>query len=71
MNEYPDWKNLTHREFAQLGWNQLAYVKPIGPAGEKAWSVHAADGTEIAVFDNRDGAFAHAMENDIAPVSVH
>ncbi len=33
--------------------------------------VHAADGSRIAILDDRDTAFAAARANDLAPVSVH
>ncbi|HJN04170.1 MAG TPA: DUF1150 family protein [Alphaproteobacteria bacterium] len=66
-----DFRTLSPGEFAQLGWDELAYVKPVTVDGEAAWAVHAANGTEIALLGNRDRALALALEHDVAPVSVH
>jgi len=35
------------------------------------YSVHAANGTRMAVVDSRDAAFAGAVQYDFQPVSVH
>ena len=37
----------------------------------KLYSVHAIDGTRVAVVDNRDAAFLAARQNEMEPVSVH
>lgn len=41
------------------------------PAGTKLYAVHLADGRRIAVLDDRERAFAAAVQNDLSPVSVH
>jgi hypothetical protein len=41
------------------------------PPGTKLYAVHLPDGKRIAVLDSRDAAFAAALQNDLAPVSVH
>lgn len=41
------------------------------PAGVKLYAVHLANGQRIAVLDDRDRAFAAAVQNDLTPVSVH
>lgn len=41
------------------------------PAGTKLYAVHLADGRRIAVMDDRERAFAAAVQNDLSPVSVH
>ncbi|MET0545371.1 MAG: DUF1150 family protein, partial [Caulobacterales bacterium] len=33
--------------------------------------VHAADGSRIAILDDRDTAFAAARANSLEPMSVH
>ena len=39
---------------------------------EAIWYVvHAADGSRIAILDDRDTAFAAARANSLNPVSVH
>ncbi len=64
-------KSMSPEAFAYLGAPALAYVKEVEVEGEPAFAVHAADGTAIAIFDNRDYAFAAAKQNDLDAVSVH
>ena len=40
-------------------------------AEAKLFAVHAADGTPMALVDEREAAFAAAREFDYEPVSVH
>ena len=35
------------------------------------YAVHRADGARLAVLSDRDSAFAAALANELAPVSVH
>lgn len=41
------------------------------PDDKTLYAIHAADGTPMAVLDNRDAAFVTARENEMVPVSVH
>ncbi len=59
------------RDFRALGLSQLAYVKTITADGRIAYSVHAADGTEIAVMADRAIACAAVRQHDLEPLSVH
>lgn len=44
----------------------------VAPAADAVWyAVHAADGSRIAVLEDRAMAFAAARGNDLKPVSVH
>jgi hypothetical protein len=78
-------KTLTVEALAALGSPKLVYVREV-LAGElsqtveglsglprdmKLYAVHAADGTPMAIVDNRETAFAGARQNDFEPVSVH
>jgi len=40
-------------------------------ADDTLFAVHAADGTPMALVDEREAAFDAARENDYEPVSVH
>ena len=62
---------LTPEQLFHLGVQDIAYVKPVSKDGESRFAVHAADGTEIAVFDARDVAFAACRQHDLEPVSLH
>ena len=35
------------------------------------YAVHGADGSRLAVLADRDSAYATALANELAPVSVH
>lgn len=71
MQELQDLRGMTVQDLAVLGLNDVAYVKTIQVEGETAYSVHAADGAQIAVMDDRDVAFAAIRQGDMEPVSVH
>ncbi len=62
---------MTAQDFRALGLAQLAYVKPVMADGRTAYSVHAADGTEIAVMADRAIACAAVRQHDLEPLSVH
>lgn len=64
-------RDMTRQELAVFGMQDVAYIKPVMIDGTRAYAVHAADGTEIAVLSNRDLAFATVRQHDIEPVSVH
>lgn len=49
----------------------IAYIKPIIYKGSNLYSVHTADGKQLAVFESYDSAFFAARQNNFAPVSVH
>lgn len=72
-------------EFAHLGGGEVAYVKELSsdeaehlfpaiddlPHGINLFSLHAADGTPLALAESRSAAIANAMEHDLETVSVH
>ncbi len=62
---------MTAQDFKSLGLAQLAYVKTVTVDGQTAYSVHAADGTEIMVMENRAIAHAAVRQHDLEPLSVH
>lgn len=62
---------MSDHDLAVLGLQHVAYVKPVSIEGATAYSIHAADGTEIAVMDNRALALATIRSHDMEPVCVH
>ena len=73
-------------DLAARGGNRLVYVREVAPGeldqleevpedfkreGNKLYSVHAYDGTRMAVLDDREAAFAAARQFEMEPVSVH
>lgn len=64
-------RHLSPADFAALGVQDMAYVKVTEVNGQRAYAVHAADGTPLTVMASRDAAFAVCVQNDLEPVSAH
>ena len=76
---------MTEREFATLGGGVIAYIKPLTLAeasrmfpavrglrmGINFFSLHAADGTPLALTDTKQAAIGHAIDDDLQIASVH
>jgi hypothetical protein len=72
-------------ELANLGDGEVAYIKVLTsaeakvmfpmikglPKGINLFSLHAADGTPLALTDTIQAAVGHAMEDELAIASVH
>ena len=72
-------------ELAKLGGGHVAYLKILSsddakrifpaieglPAGVSLYSLHAADGTPIALTDTRQAALSHAFEGELLIASLH
>jgi hypothetical protein len=65
------WKQLPQQEFTALGVQNLAYIKAVTVNDHLAFAIHAADGTPMAVLDDRAVAEAAIRQHDLEPVSVH
>ncbi|HEX9489713.1 MAG TPA: DUF1150 family protein [Stellaceae bacterium] len=57
--------------FAALGYSEVAYLKRVEADGDVIFVAHAADGSVLAEFTDRDVACATLVEHDLLPVSVH
>ncbi|HXC89478.1 MAG TPA: DUF1150 family protein [Stellaceae bacterium] len=64
-------RQMSARELALLGVQDLAYIKRVVVDGTSGYAVHAADGTQIALLSDRDVAFATVRQHDLEPLSVH
>lgn len=62
---------MSDKDLAALGLQDLAYIKPVTIEGESVFSIHAADGTEIAVMGDIGIALATIREHDMEAVRVH
>jgi hypothetical protein len=71
MHEIGRIRQMSARELALFGIQDVAYIKRVEVDGAPAYAVHAADGTQIAVLGVRDVAFAMVRQHDLDPVSVH
>lgn len=66
-----DIRQLTTRELQALGVSQLAYIKSVTVDGTAAFSIHAADGTPMALTEDREVALAAVRQHEMIPASVH
>jgi hypothetical protein len=71
MNEFERIRQMSSRELAFFGMQDLAYVKAVLIDGATAFAVHAADGTQITVLPDREIALATVRQHDLEPLSVH
>jgi hypothetical protein len=62
---------LTAQDFAQLGSQNLAFVRRVEEEGQVQWAIFAADGTPIGLAPSREVAFAAVRQHDLEPQSVH
>lgn len=66
-----DIRHLSSDQLARLGVQQIAYVKPVMMNGLMAYAIHAADGTPMAVADNREVAIAAVHQHEMLVSLVH
>jgi hypothetical protein len=71
MKEFESIRQMSSRELALFGMQDLAYVKPVLVNGVTAFAVHAADGTQVTVLPDREIALATVRQHDLEPLSVH
>lgn len=64
-------REISPQDFALIGLQQLAYIKPVVVNGVSSFAIHAADGTQIGVAPTRDIAFAAVKQHELEPVSLH
>ena len=63
--------SLSPRAFKAFGIEEIAYVKPIVESTGLSYAIHAADGTRLAVVEDRLVAFAMIRRHDLEPASLH
>ena len=66
-----DIRHLSAEQLAGLGVSQIAYVKPVMMNGVRAFAIHAADGTPMAVAGDCDVAVAAIRQHEMQPNLVH
>lgn len=66
-----DAHSITTAELQQLGMTQIAYVKPIMLNGAAMFAIHGADGSPMAVAEDRDLALAAIVQHEMIPTLVH
>jgi hypothetical protein len=71
MNNVERIRQMSARELTLFGMQDIAYVKRAVLDDAPGYTVHAADGTQIAAFADRDVASAAVRQHDLEPLSVH
>jgi hypothetical protein len=71
MNKIERIRQMSARELALFGMQDIAYVKRAVVNDAPGYTVHAADGTQIATSVDREVAFATLRQHDLEPLSVH
>ena len=66
-----DIRHLTESQLASLGVSQIAYVRPVVVDGSRAFSIHAADGTPMALTTDLAMAVAAVVQHEMMPALVH
>ena len=66
-----DIRHITTQQLAQLGMQQIAYVKQVVVNGTEAFAIHAADGTPMAIAGGFDVAVAAIVQHEMVPAQVH
>lgn len=64
-------KTMSADDFAQLGEQQIVYIKAVTRDGMTGFAVHAASGKELAVLESHEEAVVAAFENELIPALVH
>lgn len=76
---------ISERELATLGGGAIAYIKTLTsdeasemfpsveglPKGINLFSLHAADGTPLALTDTMQAAIGHAIDDELEVASIH
>lgn len=76
---------MSELELARLGGGEIAYIKTLSPddahrmfpmvdglpKGINLFSLHAADGTPLALTDTLQAAIGHAQEGELSIASLH
>ncbi len=68
---FNDIRHLSAKQFTALGVSQVAYVKPVMMNGARAFAIHGADGTPMAVAEDEDVALAAIAQHEMVPTRVH
>ena len=62
---------ISRAQLANLGMDEIAFVKPVATDGGTTFSIHAADGTPMAIATDALLAAASIIQHDMVPSLVH
>ena len=64
-------RNISVAQLESLGMDEIAFVKRVVTEGGPAFSIHAADGTPMAIATDALLAAAAIIQHDMVPSLVH
>ncbi len=64
-------RTLTEGELSVLGMASIAYIRRVKDKDREAFSVHAADGSAIAIAFDFGSALSAIYQSELEPVSLH
>jgi hypothetical protein len=64
-------RHISSEELENLGMDELAFVKPVMTETGPAFSIHAADGRQLALTSSEALAAAMIIQNEMLPKLVH
>ena len=64
-------RSLSAQDFAALGAQDVAYLRPVVLNGARAFAIHAADGTPIGTAPSAQLAAAAIRQHEMEPALVH
>jgi hypothetical protein len=64
-------RSMSAQDFARLGVQEVAYMRPVLLNGARVVSIHAADGTPIGAAPTASLAMAAIVQHDMEPALVH
>ncbi|MGA3304570.1 MAG: DUF1150 family protein [Stellaceae bacterium] len=70
-NEIERLKQISPKEFAYWGLQDMAYIRRVTVNDQPAYAIHAADGTPMGVMPRLDVAQVAVRQHDLEPLSVH
>jgi hypothetical protein len=63
---------LSQADFLRLGTDDVAYIKPVDTKeGVRAYAIHAADGSALAITKSYALAEATIKQNNLEPLACH
>ncbi len=71
MNSIEQIRQISAKDLALLGLQDVAYVKAEQQDGQTLFAVYAADGRRLAMMPKLETAIAVVRQNDLEPLSVH
>ena len=72
MEQNLDIRHLSSEQFALIGMQEVAYIKPVPlPESAKGYGIFAADGRQLGVAPSMDLAQALIRQNELEPVLAH